>query len=363
MSRICLPLMLIATLAISMIASTNLSVADEPDERRVEMGNVDWKQDFESARQLAAQSSKPMFVLFQEIPGCQTCQTYGRRPLSHPLMVEAIEELFVPVLIYNNRKGKDAVLLERFSEPSWNNPVVRYLDSSGKDLIERKDGVWTTAGTAKRMVTALESAGAKAPDYLKQLAVEKDAKTETATFAMHCYWEGEALLGSIKGVNSTRSAWRDGLEVVDVLYDPAILDYSDLVDSAHKLECASRVFAHSNEQLAVAKQKVGSQAVLADSKQATRDAKESDQKYYLRQTPLIHLPMTEFQATKINGALKNRQPIEPMLSGRQRELLSKIVAAKKSKPNAFAGMAYPTQPTKLANYWKQVEQQLAEAKK
>ena len=138
MSRICLPLILIATLAVSVIASTSPSSADEPDERRVEMGNVDWKQDFESARQIASQTSKPMFVLFQEIPGCQTCQTFGQRPLSHPLMVEAIEELFVPVLVFNNRKGKDAILLERFSEPSWNNPVVRYLDPAGKDLIERK---------------------------------------------------------------------------------------------------------------------------------------------------------------------------------------------------------------------------------
>jgi hypothetical protein len=360
MSRICLPLMLIATLAVSVIASTSPSSADEPDERRVEMGSVDWKQDFESAKQIASQTSKPMFVLFQEIPGCQTCQTFGQRPLSHPLMVEAIEELFVPVLVYNNRKGKDAILLERFSEPSWNNPVVRYLDPAGKDLIERKDGVWTIAGTAKRMIAALESAGDKPPKYLSLLAAEKEAKTETATFAMHCYWEGEGLLGSIQGVHATRSAWRGGLEVVDVKYDPAVVNYAELVDSARTMECASRVFAHSNEQLAVAKKKVGKQAVLANDNQSTRDAKTSDQKYYLRQTPLIHLPLTEFQATKINAALKTKQPFESWLSGRQRDLLVGIVAAKKSNPAAFEGLAYPEQPAKLADYWKQVEIRLAE---
>ena len=47
-------------------------------------------------------------------------------------MVEAIEDAFVPVVVFNNKGGKDAQLLKRFNEPSWNNPVVRFLDGSGK---------------------------------------------------------------------------------------------------------------------------------------------------------------------------------------------------------------------------------------
>ena len=361
MFRICFPLIGILMLSVFALSNCQLT-AEEPDDRTVEMGKVDWKRDFESAKQLAAQSNKPMFVLFQEIPGCQTCQDYGRRPLSHPLMVEAIEELFVPVLIYNNRKGKDAVLLEKFSEPSWNNPVVRYLDSTGNDLISRKDRVWTTAGTAKRMVAALESAGSEVPKYLTLVAAESDSKNETATFAMHCYWEGEGLLGAINGVNSTRSAWRDNLEVVDVQFDPTVVSYGDLVDAARKLECASKVFAHSDKQLKVAKQKVGDQAVRATADQGIRDAKASDQKYYLRQTPLIHLPMTEYQATKVNAALKTKQPFESLLSNRQLEILKRIIAAKKSDPKALDGLVYPEQPIKLANYWKAVDKRLTESK-
>ena len=52
-----------------------------------------------------------------------------------------MEDLFVPFLVYNN-KPEDKVTLDSFSEPAWNNPVVRFLDSSGKDLIERKDEIW-----------------------------------------------------------------------------------------------------------------------------------------------------------------------------------------------------------------------------
>ena len=77
------------------------------------------------------------------------------------------------------------------------------------------------------MAAALKSAGGKVPDYLTLVAAETNTKTQTATFAMHCYWEGEGLLGGIQGVNSTHSAWCDGSEVVDVQYDPAVVNYAD----------------------------------------------------------------------------------------------------------------------------------------
>ena len=70
-------------------------------------------------------------------------------------MVEAIEDSFVPVLIYNN-KTSDAALLKKFNEPSWNNPIVRFLNNSGNDLIARKPGVWTVGPMAARMTAALK---------------------------------------------------------------------------------------------------------------------------------------------------------------------------------------------------------------
>ena len=141
-------------------------------------------------------------------------------------------------------------MLKHFNEPSWNNPVVRYLNSNEEDLIERKDGVWTTTGTVERMVAALKAANRDVPRYLLALATSEPVESmETATFAMHCYWEGEAKLGSINGVSSTRSGWIDSLEVVTLKYDPELVDYSNLVDTALSFECASKVFTHSPSQL------------------------------------------------------------------------------------------------------------------
>ena len=106
--------------------------------------------------------------------------------MSHPLLVEAIETEFVPVAVYNNIKGKDLEVLKRYKEPTWNNPVTRFVDARGADLIPRKDRVWSLAGTASRMVLALKAAGRKVPGYLELLAASGRPKFLTkASFAMY----------------------------------------------------------------------------------------------------------------------------------------------------------------------------------
>ena len=275
------------------------------------------------------------------------------------MVVEAIEDLFVPVLVHNNREGKDAELLKHFKEPSWNNPVVRYLDANESDLIQRKDGVWTTEATVRRMVAALKAANRDVPHYLSALATSKPTKaTQTATFAMHCYWEGEAKLGSINGVHSTRSGWKDSLEVVTVKFDPKLVDYQKLVETAKSFECASKVYAHSAEQLKTARAEVGAMAVPFGDDSAVKDAKASDQKYYLIQTPYRHLPLSETQATKINSALKLGQSIEDLISLRQAKLLKRIVAATRKDKTALTDLQFPAELSELANYAVKLEEAL-----
>lgn len=82
--------------------------------------------------------------------------------------------------VYNNQPGKDAKTLKQFKERSWNNPVVRFLDPNGKDLIPRNGRDWTTAGLLTRMVQALEKAGKTIPEYLKLVAEEYDPKSPKA---------------------------------------------------------------------------------------------------------------------------------------------------------------------------------------
>ena len=105
--------------------------------------------------------------------------------LSHPLLVEAIENEFVPVVIHNNKKGRDAEILKRYEEPAWNNPVVRFVGADGADLIARRDRVWSMAGIASRMVMALKAAKRPVPGYLESLALDTRPKfIQKASFAM-----------------------------------------------------------------------------------------------------------------------------------------------------------------------------------
>ena len=91
--------------------------------------------------------------------------------LTNPQLVKAIEEEFIPMLVYNNRSGgMDRELLERYGEPTWNFQVIRFLDADGEDIIPRKDRVWTTSGVARRMVKTLRVVKRPVPDYLEVLA-------------------------------------------------------------------------------------------------------------------------------------------------------------------------------------------------
>ncbi len=94
--------------------------------------------------------------------------------LTNPQLVRAIEEEFIPMLVYNNRSGgMDRELLERYREPAWNFQVIRFLDAEGKDVIPRKDRVWTTSGVARRMIKTLRAVDRPVPKYLEDLAASQ----------------------------------------------------------------------------------------------------------------------------------------------------------------------------------------------
>lgn len=102
--------------------------------------------------------------------------------------MEAVENHFVPLCVYNNTKGdEDARVLKAFQEPAWNNPVIRILDGRKKDLADRIADDWTVRALALAMKDALEKSRRKVPAYLDLLAAEEAARSrgiETAVFGM-----------------------------------------------------------------------------------------------------------------------------------------------------------------------------------
>jgi len=140
-----------------------------------ELGDVAWIRDHDAARAESKASGRPLLILFDEVPGCERCVSYGETVLSDEALVQAIEAAFVPLAIYNNRGGADRATLEAYGEPAWNNPVVRIVDADGRALAPRHAGDYTVRGLARRMATALERAGRPQPTALRRLLdVEKD---------------------------------------------------------------------------------------------------------------------------------------------------------------------------------------------
>ena len=103
-------------------------------------------------------------------------------------MIEAAEDLFVPLAIYNNTEDDaDALIRERYNEPAWNYQVVRVVDAAGSDLIPRVAKDWTAAAVTEAMIAGLKAAKKEVPAWLELIAAEERAKArgvESAIFGM-----------------------------------------------------------------------------------------------------------------------------------------------------------------------------------
>jgi hypothetical protein len=321
------------------------------DTRAPELGRVVFGRDLDTALAQSKSSGKPVFALFDEIPGCATCQGFGRGPLSNLLLVEAIETQFVPLVIHNNSGGADAEALKKFGEPSMNNPVVRFLDARGADVIARADGVWTESGIADRIVAALEAAHRDVPAWLALARDELDPTPPSrAVFSMACFWEGQGRLGAIDGVVDAHPCFVEGSESCEVLFRPSRIAYSALVKRARELECAGTVWAADADQEKQARTIVGENVKRLTS--ALRAAPASDDLRSLKaDATFLALPLTRGQRVRLNGLLLNDGMIVgTALTPRQAQLGNQTKAALRERPKVLEGLDFPADPHDLGAY-------------
>ena len=273
-------------------ASCSASDAGQPEEA----GKVTWLRDLDTALKSSSASGKPVFALFQEIPGCAGCKQFGREVLSHPLVVAAIESEFTPLLIHNNKPGRDAEVMQKFGEPAWNYQVVRFLEANGSDIIPRKDRVWETGPLAERMIATLQKAKLPVPAWLTLLASEYSPRLQQVAMAMSCFWTGEMQIGQLDGVIATEAGFLGGHEVTLVNYDPAVLSLDQLTKAAAKVRCADVLYLPA-VSLAMAR----GAGLKAEILQGYRAAPASDQKKQLEGTPAAKMKLSGAQATKVNA--------------------------------------------------------------
>ncbi|MEM7036953.1 MAG: VPGUxxT family thioredoxin-like (seleno)protein, type 2, partial [Bacteroidota bacterium] len=243
---------------------------------------VSWYRNYGEALSEAAKTKKPVLILFQEVPGCATCRNYGHNVLSHPLMVDAISHEFVPLAIFNNNGGEDKKILQKYNEPTWNNPVVRIVDAGGKDLVNRVSGNYSALGLLEAMEKALFEAGKPIPGYLQVMREELTAaargNVQEAYFQMYCFWSGEGHLGKADGIVATEPGFMSGHEVVKVRYDANVTSSDKLSNHAQKAGCKP-ISAHKSYR------------------------PDKDPQYYLKHSAYKYLPLTDLQKSRVNSAL------------------------------------------------------------
>ena len=253
-----------------------------------ELGLVPWRRGYDAARAEARKRDAPLLILFNEVPGCSTVNAYAREVLAHPLVVDAAE-LFVPVFVSNNESGgDDRRVLNAFNEPTWNNPVLRIVDANGRELTSR---ITHPSGAAGLLAAMNHALGERAPPWLPLVVDAPIAKEET--YAMFCFWEGEAAFGGVDEVRGTRPGFVNGREVVKVQIAPG---------------GEKRVDAVAREN--------GFTRVQGEFTDAPRDDKHA-----LARTKLARVPMTETQRARVNAAVAAGQNPLPLLSPTQRRAI------------------------------------------
>ncbi len=291
------------TAATAQLRASQPSRPDQP----IEVGTVRWLRELSDALTHAADSQRPIFALFQEVPGCAGCQQFGAEVLSDPVLVDAIETEFVPLLIHNNTGGRDAEVLAQFGEPAWNFQVVRFLDAVGHDVIERRDRVWETGPVAARMIDALEATQRPVPGYLRLLEQQHSDRLRSVFIAQPCFWVGEAALGGIDGVVTTEVGFMERLEVTHLRFDPLATTLEEILATGADRQVASVAFADGTAEPA------GGVPVHPISK--FRRAPASDQFRQLQGR--IPAGLNPAQLTKLNAAAVGRADISNHLSPRQ----------------------------------------------
>jgi hypothetical protein len=212
------------------------------------------------------------------------------------------------------------------------------------------------------------------PAYLDLVAAEYNAPADrqTATFAVTCYWKGESSLGRLDGVLATRTGTLPGPggggneEVVEVEFDPAVIDYQALAGRAAGLACFRRAYAHTPEQEAAARVVTGGDAGKVARRSGEAADTSNQQQFYLSLHPAYHfLPLTALQATKVNAALVKGEPPDRFLSPGQAALHRRLEAIEAKDKSAFYGLEEKMPPDRtpggLAGYAERIERWAGEA--
>lgn len=226
-----------------------------------------------------------------------------QKALAHPFVVDA-SRLFVPYIVAGEGTS------------------LQFLSASGDQLTGKVGLTDEVAPVLKQMRDALIAGKKETPRYLDTVVFECVPKArETATVYVWCYDPGESMLGGLDGVLRSQGGiltpnkeqlkllseeTRKKLgykEVVEIEYDPTVLEYSTILKTASKLQCMGASVARTAAQADISREVLGAGRSFQSGQPLDRLAWKRHLGWH--KSGLYHrfVPMTELQMTKLNHAV------------------------------------------------------------
>ena len=215
--------------------------------------------------------------------------------------------------IYNNKAGKDAIILAKYDETSWNNPVAHFVNKDGLDIIEKLSNNYHPLAMLDKMIEALAVLNKELPDYIvlfqKELKIEYGLVDETI-YETPCFWSGETTFAQHDAVFATLPGFIGNREVVKINYDANLISLAALNNFA-----LEQGFFLIEEHF---KFKI-----------------DKDPHYYLKKTKYKYFPLTSTQKTAINFAIPYKKDPDRHLSPKQLNWLKHKKLSELSHPKAY----------------------------
>lgn len=320
-----------------------------------ELGRVRFRftgEEYDKALEYSRDTDKPLLVIFQEIPGCPESVAFGQTVLSHPLLVEAAETLFCPLIV--NTAGDDQLLLvAKYKELRHHSTMVRILNDKGTDLtLSLEDDRCTIGNIAKAMRMALNAKVLKVPSYLRILETEYVAQEEDHHGGKKCWARtmafrvvadenslalAETHFAELKGVLGTETGKighrHNNNNVIKVTYNSHVIDCKAVVRQAlfHNPDDVTAVYYGDKMstflpiQTEFDKLDDATQPLLEqfDARKFRSDVMQKKQ--FLQRTLYRYVPLTTLQLTMVNFALsRGNMDANAVLSPRQLAILEAV---------------------------------------
>ncbi|KAI2504507.1 peptide-methionine (S)-S-oxide reductase [Fragilaria crotonensis] len=257
---------------------------------------------------------KACSLIFQATHGAPDAVAMGTSVLSHPLLIEAAESLFIAVFIdIAGTSSDDAQLLARYHENRHHDTVVRIVNYKGRDLAVKLEG----SRYSKRSAALID---------VPSKAVRTTAKV--IVFTTKATKKAEVGFGELNGVIAVECGKISGNRAVKVTYDPEVIDCKAVfLHAIFHVYVESVYWTDMHQMMSVQSQllKVDDPPLLEELG-STPFTRGKDPKHFLRTTLLKYVPLTSLQALKANLAISKDQNelVDDLLSPRQLAIFNAV---------------------------------------